>query len=312
MKINISEIKINPGRRTAAPVDVQKLAESMAEIGLMHPITLDADRNLIAGLHRLEAAKLLGWAEIECSVCPLDELHAELAEIDENYVRANLTPLHASQLLLRRKEIYETLYPETKAGAAQGNGMKRSAGGLTDNLSARPKSFAQDAAEMLGVNERTVRRQVKIAQDLTPEAQEVIEESGVKVTQQALSQLSRLAPEQQIRAAEKLISSTEQIEVVSENDAADTGPVADDGTMLKDFISGFLSELQRYSVGFIQRAKEYSEAYDDCAEHLDGEEREALKSDVSLMLNAMHALYEKIVNADGGIDENSLNNQAIA
>ena len=307
MKININEIKINPGRRTAAPVDVQKLAESMAEIGLMHPITLDADRNLIAGLHRLEAAKLLGWAEIECTVSPLDELHAELAEIDENYVRANLTPLQAGRLLLRRKEIHETLYPETKAGAAQGNGMKRSVGGdLADNLSARPRSFAQDAAEMLGVNERTVRRQVKIAQDLTPEAQEVIEHSGMKVTQQALSQLSRLAPEQQREAAELLVNGTGQTE------PAEPEPDSDDGTMFRDFISDFLREFQRYSEDFVQRAREYGEAYDDCAEHLDGEEREALKSDVSLMLNAMHALYEKIVNADGDIDENSLNNQAIA
>ena len=311
MKININKIKINPGRRTAAPVDVQKLAESMAEIGLMHPITLDADRNLIAGLHRLEAAKLLGWSEIECTVCPLDELHAELAEIDENYVRANLTPLQASQLLLRRKEIYETLHPETKAGAAQGNGMKRSADGdLTDNLSARPKSFAQDAAEMLGVNERTVRRQVKIAQDLTPEAQELIEESGVKVTQQALSQLSRLAPEQQTEAAEKLVSGTGQTE------SAELEPVADDGAMFRDFISDFLSEFQRYSEGFIQRAKEYGDAYDDCAEHLDSEEQEALKSEAGAMLEAIRALYEKIVNASGsddsGTDENRLNNQAIA
>lgn len=317
MKININEIKINPGRRTAAPVDVHKLAESMAAVGLMHPITVDESHVLIAGLHRLEAAKLLGWPEIECTVCPLDKLHAELAEIDENYVRANLTPLQASQLLLRRKEIYETLYPETKAGAAQGNGMKRSAGGdLADNLSARPRPFAQDTAEMLGVNERTVRRQVKIAQDLTPEAQEVIEESGVKVTQQALSQLSRLAPEQQTDAAEKLVSGTVQAEDLTASDPVELESDSDDGTMFRDFISDFLREFQRYSEDFVQRAREYGEAYDDCTEHLDGEEREALKSDVSLMLNAMRALYEKIVNAsdsdDSGTDENSLNNQAIA
>ncbi len=311
MKISISEIKINPGRRTAAPVDVHKLAESMTAVGLMHPVTVDENRVLIAGLHRLEAAKLLGWTEIECSICPLDELHAELAEIDENYVRANLTPLQASQLLLRRKELYETLYPETKAGAAQGNGMKRNADGdLTDNLSARQKSFAQDAAEMLGVNERTVRRQIKIAQDLTPEAQKIIGESGVKVTQQALDQISRLAPEHQTEAAEKLVNGADQTEVV------EPAPASDDGTMLQDFISDFLSGFRRYSEDFVLRAREYGDAYDDCAEHLDGEEQEALKSEAGIMLDAMRALYEKIVNVsdseDGDTDKNSLNYQAIA
>lgn len=208
MRININEIKINPNRREALPSDVRKLADSIAEIGLMNPITVDADYNLIAGLHRLEAVRLLGWSEIECTVCELDQLHAELAEIDENYIRANLTPLETSQLLFRRKEIYETLHPETKAGAAQGNGMKRSMenSDLTDNLSARSKSFAQDTAEKLGVDERTVRRQVKIAKDLTPEAQRIIEESGLKVTQQSLDRLSRFEPEQQREAAEKLVS----------------------------------------------------------------------------------------------------------
>ena len=124
MRININEIKVNSDRRKASKDDIQKLADSIAEVGMMNPITVDADRNLIAGLHRMEAAKLLGWSEIECTVCELDELHAELAEIDENYIRANLTPLETSRLLFRRKEIYETLHPETKAGAAQGNGIR--------------------------------------------------------------------------------------------------------------------------------------------------------------------------------------------
>ena len=112
MRININEIKGNTDRRSASPDDVRKLADSIAEVGTMNPITIDADYNLIAGLHRLEAAKLLGWPEIACMVCELDELHAELAEIDENYIRADLTSLETSQLLLRRKEIYETLPPK--------------------------------------------------------------------------------------------------------------------------------------------------------------------------------------------------------
>ena len=37
---------------------------------------------LIAGLHRLEAAKLLGWEEIECNISSLEGLQAELASTE--------------------------------------------------------------------------------------------------------------------------------------------------------------------------------------------------------------------------------------
>ena len=52
-------IKINPGRREAEPKAVEELARSIAAVGLLNPITLDQHNTLVAGLHRLEAAKLL-------------------------------------------------------------------------------------------------------------------------------------------------------------------------------------------------------------------------------------------------------------
>ena len=110
MLININDIKINSGRREATPEDVQRLSASIAEVGMMNPITVDADHTLVAGLHRLEAAKLLGWTEVECTVCELDGLHAELAEIDENVIRAGLSDLELSELLARRKKIYENFF----------------------------------------------------------------------------------------------------------------------------------------------------------------------------------------------------------
>ena len=91
MLININDIKINLGRREAALEDVQRLSESIAEVGMMNPITVTADYTLIAGLHRLMAAKRLGWTEIECTISNMDELHTELAEIDENVIRTGLS-----------------------------------------------------------------------------------------------------------------------------------------------------------------------------------------------------------------------------
>ena len=115
MLININEIKINEGRRVVTSEAIEAMAASIREVGMMNPITVTADHTLIAGLHRLEAAKRLGWTEIECSVSDMDALHTELAEIDENVIRTGLSDLELSELLARRKKIYEMLHPATIA-----------------------------------------------------------------------------------------------------------------------------------------------------------------------------------------------------
>lgn len=199
MKIKIDEIKINVGRRESNADNVHELAKSIAEIGLLNPITVTADNILIAGRHRLEAAKMLGWTEIECTVCEVDGLLAELAEIDENMVRTNLSPIEFGDLLLKRKQIYETLHPETRQGMRNGQTSKN------DNLSVlETRSFTQDTADKLGVSPRTVERQVQIAKNLTPEAKEIIQSSGRKITKENALKLSRLEPEQQQEAAQAM------------------------------------------------------------------------------------------------------------
>ena len=145
MKVKISDIKVNPGRRGVLDNDVEELALSILDVGLLNPITLTEDYTLIAGLHRLEAVKLLGWTEVECTITDLEGLSAELAELDENFARANLSPLEMGDLLKRRKDIYEELYPETKAGTAQAIGMNKAKGNNVDcNLQSTRKSFIED------------------------------------------------------------------------------------------------------------------------------------------------------------------------
>ena len=206
MLININDIKINPGRRETAPENVQRLSESIAEVGMMNPITVDADHTLVAGLHRLEAAKLLGWTEVECTVCELDGLHAKLAEIDENVIRAGLSDLELSELLARRKKIYETLHPATIARNLPGHASNY--GSSDDKLTGEEKPFSQDTAVKMGVSPRTVERHVQIAENLTPEAKKILHGTDKKITKQNLTKLSRLEPDQQKEVAKQLIEGT--------------------------------------------------------------------------------------------------------
>lgn len=231
MRIPISEIKVNPGRRNAAPADVRELADSIAEIGLLNPVTVSQSRTLIAGLHRLEAVKLLGWTEIECVVSSLEGLRAELAEIDENFVRSDLTPIEFGELLLRRKEIYEALHPESvqtnQGGPFRGNQHQE----VSDKMTQTTKSFAQDTAEKLGIGRRTVERQVQIAKNLTPETKDILRGADTPVTRKQALALSRLAPGPQAEAA-ALLAAGEIQSVEEYAPPVRAGPVPQPGPVL--------------------------------------------------------------------------------
>lgn len=202
MWVSVKEINTKEGRRRLDAGHVEELADSIRELGLLNPITIDKENNLIAGLHRLEAVKRLGWAEVECTVSSLEGLQAELAEIDENFVRSGLSAVEYGEMLLRRKEIYEMLHPETKAtydgGAFRGNQHKNV---VTDKMSPTIKSFVQDTADKLGVVPRTVERQIWTARNLAPEAKEIIRSTDTKVSKKTAMELSRLEPERQKEAA---------------------------------------------------------------------------------------------------------------
>ena len=209
MRVKISNIKINPGRREAEPKAIEELARSIAAVGLLNPITLDQNNTLVAGLHRLEAAKTLGWAEIECNIIGMSGLQSELAEIDENIVRTKLTKQELGDQLLRRKELYEILHPEAKAGAAQAAGMNRAIGNnVSANLAPTSKSFVKDTSEKTGMSKRTVSRLLQIANNMTQDAKRIVQASDL--TQDTALKISRLPHDQQAEAASLLAAGTVQ------------------------------------------------------------------------------------------------------
>jgi ParB family chromosome partitioning protein len=128
--VEIGSIIVPPDRmRRLRPEKVDEFAESIGARGLVHAIVVspigDGFR-LIAGWHRLEAARKLGWNSIPAVVADgLDADAAELIEIDENLIRADLTDAERALHLARRKELYEKAHPETKKGAT-GRGRKKS------------------------------------------------------------------------------------------------------------------------------------------------------------------------------------------
>ena len=93
MLIGVHEIKVEPHFAKPDMERVKTLASRMKTLGLLCPIIVDGEYNLISGLCRLEAAKLIGWSEIECEVKTSSCLETELAEIDAIFLSKNLSEL---------------------------------------------------------------------------------------------------------------------------------------------------------------------------------------------------------------------------
>ena len=60
--IPIDAVVVGEGRRELRRLG--ELAASIREVGLLNPITVTENRRLVAGYHRLEACRILGWKVI--------------------------------------------------------------------------------------------------------------------------------------------------------------------------------------------------------------------------------------------------------
>jgi hypothetical protein len=201
LNVSLSDIACLPQRRAVRPEAVEALAQSMRDQGLINPITLRPRDGLgyylIAGGHRYEAARKLKWEGIPAIVLEgLDAVEAELREIDENLIRADLTPAELAAHHVRRKELYEKRHPETKRGGTPGK-----AGGGKKKREERQNvdlgSYADDAAKKTGKTRKTVERAVKRGKDI-PNVADLAGTSLDKGAElDALAKLGEIAPDRQ-------------------------------------------------------------------------------------------------------------------
>jgi N6-adenosine-specific RNA methylase IME4/ParB-like chromosome segregation protein Spo0J len=198
INVNISDIKIINKRRKLN--DLNELKNSIHSIGLINPITITENYHLIAGYHRLEACKELGWKTMPVKA---NELTAELIEIDENLIRNELTVLERGETLKRRKEIYEAMYPESKKGqyGKKGTDIKRKA----EN---EIISFSEDTANKTGFSSRTVQQEVQIADKIDEEVKEIIRETELADNKTELLKIARQNKEKQKELVEKIVTGT--------------------------------------------------------------------------------------------------------
>lgn len=92
MLVKIEDIKVKKRVRRDLG-DLTSLKDSMHRYGLMNPITLNSNYELVAGERRLEAAKSLGWERINANVLDsnVDNIRQLEMELEENNQRKEFT-----------------------------------------------------------------------------------------------------------------------------------------------------------------------------------------------------------------------------
>lgn len=144
IELGLSLVKVGDRRREDYG-DINALAASIAEHGLLHPIVVDADDNLVAGGRRLRAVEQLGWFSIPVTrLGDLTETQLREVELEENLRRKDLTQEERDRNLVA---LIETVKETLPSGGIVSNGSR---GPAPD-----PSSDKQ-AAERIGVPRATV------------------------------------------------------------------------------------------------------------------------------------------------------------
>lgn len=109
--VKVRDVRVRD-RIRSYPGDLTTLRESMQRVGLLNPIVIDPNYNLVAGYRRLTVARTLGWETIDARIVPTYDRRALLTmEMEENTTRRDFSPeqLKQGEKLLER-------YGKTGAG----------------------------------------------------------------------------------------------------------------------------------------------------------------------------------------------------
>jgi len=189
MEVDISTIK--EGERARKDYgDMSLIENSIKQIGLLQPIVIDANYNLVCGGRRIKAFKNLGFKKIPARIVNLE--HIILGEYAENEVRKDFT--HSERVAIGKK------LEERLSGRKGSNQYKQKVDSL--NLDEAKKRTDQLAAKKAGyVSKDTYRQAKKVVETAQPELVDAVDEGRVSVS--AAATIADLPSADQILLASK-------------------------------------------------------------------------------------------------------------
>ena len=207
VKVNVADVVVEPNRGEVDTEAMAALGESMSTIGLKTPITIrwrtreigpewkHTEPVLVAGLHRLEAARSLGWPEIDCLVFDGDENEARMWEIAENLHRRVRNQIQRSAYIAEWVE---------RAIAKSGQYVQKAGSGRPQGGTAAAARVLPVPGETAEARRKTIERSLKV-NSISPEAKEAASAAGLADNQQALLDIAKeVTKEAQMEMVAKL------------------------------------------------------------------------------------------------------------
>ena len=212
LDVRIDRITVPHSHRKPREAKVASLAESLSAVGrLLQPIMLrgsvdQTEYPLVFGANRLAAAKLLGWETIPAVFTDMGDDQCELAEIDENIVRSNLSVIEEVAALAKRKQVYLRLHPETAHGgdrksSRQNGDLKPSDDDMEPTAPEEVPSFVADTAAKTGRSKRTVQRDTATGERLSAQAANILRDTPIAESKTQVQALASLPKSEQVEVA---------------------------------------------------------------------------------------------------------------
>lgn len=206
--IQLSAIAIGERARPIDEDHAAAIAASMIDRGLINPITVrptpaaksgKTPYTLVAGGHRLRAAQLNGWEEIDAIIVSVDVAEAQLMELSENLYRNDLSPLDRALFVLKFREIYEE-----KNGKINSNGGRPKKQDHDEPVFTAGRQLSQRVCERLGFSMASYKRVTAIGQKLHPALRIAVRGTPAEDDQAMLLKLAKMPADDQFKLAAAL------------------------------------------------------------------------------------------------------------
>lgn len=135
---------------------IKELAESVRRVGVIEPIVVTPEGQVISGGRRVTAARLAGLKDVPTTISRRNAIETRIAQLDANLMVLPLNSAEFDAQLLERKK-------------------------LNDQVNGKRSGFTSDTAKRLGVSKRTIEKAIRRSR------------TGIKgVSKSKLDQLARL------------------------------------------------------------------------------------------------------------------------
>ena len=195
LEVDVASVKVSNRLRATSDDKVAELAESIEQIGLLHPITVSKSSDgylLLSGHHRLQAFRLLGRRSIPATLHASDELLQKMIEVSENLIRSDLNAIQTAEHIILREELL------TQLG-------RRVAGGENKWTRGKNSLTTEDLARSMGMKSRAYQYKKSIA-NLHPEVKDILNETEFATNMMDMVTLSKESDDVQLMVANLLVT----------------------------------------------------------------------------------------------------------